>query len=382
MELAIKTERLTKIYGQRLIAVNDMNLEVPSGSVFGQITATIMKLAIQRQRPIADVYDGLSTYAFPSGHSVMSTVVYGFLVVLIARRIRPAYRWIAYGLAALLVCAIALSRLYLGAHWLSDVIGGISFGLVWVSLLGIAYYRHATQIALPGSVSWVALLALLFAGGWHVSESYAVDLQRYAPRLVIQHLESSWWWQQGWQELPAYRRDLEGEYEQPLNLQWSGPLALLREALAARGWQDPVSLSPASAMRWLLPAPAIADLPLLPQVHDGRHEALILLRPLERGAGRMTGGTEDNRQLVLRLWQSGVVLGPRDEPLWIGYVGSMMQREILLLRLPVTRQDYDASLEKLMQDLDDFERRTVRRASPDADESAHWRGRTLLLRGH
>ena len=59
MELAIQTEHLTKIYGQRLIAVNDMNLEVPSGSVFGLLgpngagKTTAVRLLLGLQRPTA-----------------------------------------------------------------------------------------------------------------------------------------------------------------------------------------------------------------------------------------------------------------------------------------------------------------------------------------
>ena len=59
MELAIRTEHLTKIYGQRLIAVNDMNLEVPCGSVFGLLgpngagKTTTLRLLLGLQRPTA-----------------------------------------------------------------------------------------------------------------------------------------------------------------------------------------------------------------------------------------------------------------------------------------------------------------------------------------
>ena len=75
--------------------------------VFGQLAATIFKLSLQRPRPLANLYDGLSTYAFPSGHAVMSTVVYGFLAVLIARQLSRPNRWVAYAMAALLIGAIA-----------------------------------------------------------------------------------------------------------------------------------------------------------------------------------------------------------------------------------------------------------------------------------
>jgi len=348
--------------------------------VFGQLAATTFKLSLQRPRPLANIYDGLSTYAFPSGHAVMSTVVYGFLAVLIARQLPRSYRWVAYAIAASLIGAIAMSRLYLGAHWLSDVLGGISLGIVWVSLLGIAYYRHSARIAPPKSLTAVALLALVLAGGWNVYDRYSEDLQRYAPQLALQHMDSASWWQQEWATLPAYRRDLEGEYEQPFNLQWSGSLASLREALVAEGWTEPVPLNVDTALRWLLPAPETSELPVLPQVHDGRHEALLMLGPLENGQQQRAGAIEDNKQPVLRLWSSGVVLDPGEDPLWIGYVTLQTQRHILFLRLPFALKAYDRALETLMESVSNSEQRVVNRPQESADGEPTWKGEILLLR--
>jgi len=348
--------------------------------VFGQLAATIFKLVLQRPRPLADIYDGLSTYAFPSGHAVMSTVVYGFLAVLVARQLSQSRRWVAYAMAALLISAIAMSRLYLGAHWLSDVLGGLSLGLVWVSLLGIAYYRHSPQISLPKSLSGVALIALLLAGGWHVSDRYSEDLQRYAPRLAFQHMDSTMWWQEDWVRLPVYRQDLEGGYEQPLNLQWSGSLASLREGLLAQGWKDPIPLNATTALRWLLPAPAIAELPVLPQVHDGRHEALIMLSPQEKSQEQRGASSNGNKQQVLRLWHSGIVLDPHEDPLWVGNVTLQAQRQILFLRLPFALQEYDTPLETLMGSLGGIEQRLVNRLHERADREPFWEGSILLMR--
>lgn len=348
--------------------------------VFAQLAATIFKLVLQRPRPLAGIYDGLSTYAFPSGHAVMSTVVYGFLAVLIARQLSRPHRWLAYAIAALLISAIAMSRLYLGAHWLSDVLAGLSLGLVWVSLLGIAYYRHSPQISLPKSLSGVALIALVLAGGWHVSDRFSADLQRYAPRLEFQHMDSTMWWQEGWVKLPVYRQDLAGEYEQPLNLQWSGSLASLREELLAQGWEDPLPLNATTALRWLLPDPAIADLPVLPQVHDGRHEALIMLGQQAQTGQQRRATIDRNRQLVLRLWHSGIVLGPDEHPLWVGNVTLQAQQQILFLQLPFTLQAYDTPLETLMVFPDSIERRVVNRSYESADKEPLWQGNILLLR--
>lgn len=348
--------------------------------VFGQLAATIFKQVLQRPRPLANIYDGMSTYAFPSGHAVMSTVVYGFLAVLIARQLSRPRRWIAYAIAAMLISAIAMSRLYLGAHWLSDVIGGLSLGLVWVSLLGITYYRHSPQISLPKSLSGVALIALVLAGGWHVSARYSEDLLRYAPRQAFQHMDALLWWQEGWERLPVYRQDLEGGYEQPLNLQWSGSLASLHKELLAQGWQDPVPLNTSTALRWLLPSPAIAELPVLPQVHDGRHEALIMLNAQEPGQRDREATIDRNTQLVLRLWNSGIVLDPHEEILWIGNVTRQAQRQILFLRLPFALAEYDTPLEALTGLPGSIEQRIVFRLHERADGKPSWQGKTLLMR--
>jgi len=345
---------------------------------FGQLAATVLKLVLQRPRPLAGQYDGLSAYAFPSGHATMCMVAYGFLAVLIARIFSPPRRWLVYALAALLIGVIAVSRLYLGAHWLSDVLGGLSLGLAWVSLLAIAYYRHPAPVPMPQGLPYVALLALMLAGGWHVSAHYSMDLQRYAPRVTVQHLDAELWWQEDWRRLPAYRQDLEGEFEQPLNVQWAGTLASLRERLGAQGWHEPAPLRATTALRWLLPAPKLADLPVLPQVHDGRHESLLVIRSLD--GGRAQDEATSDRQLILRLWSTGIVLDPDAVPLWVGNVSLQEPGRILFLRLPVTTQQFDAPFALLMRSLNGVEHRVLRRSFGAVDRESRWNGSVLLIR--
>lgn len=70
-------------------------------------------------------------YSFPSGHAMISMVIYGWLGYLLGSRF-PKQRWWIYGLTIILVAVIGLSRLYLGVHWPTDVIAGYSAGLVWL----------------------------------------------------------------------------------------------------------------------------------------------------------------------------------------------------------------------------------------------------------
>jgi undecaprenyl-diphosphatase len=70
-------------------------------------------------------------YSFPSGHAMVSLVIYGLIGYLLANHYKHRSRLIL-SLAALLVVLIGFSRLYLGVHWPTDVIAGYAAGLVWL----------------------------------------------------------------------------------------------------------------------------------------------------------------------------------------------------------------------------------------------------------
>ena len=70
-------------------------------------------------------------YSFPSGHAMISMVIYGLLGYLLGSRF-PKQRWWIYSLTVILVAIIGLSRLYLGVHWPTDIIAGYTAGLVWL----------------------------------------------------------------------------------------------------------------------------------------------------------------------------------------------------------------------------------------------------------
>ena len=95
-----------------------------------------LKLTFHRPRPVyAAAVLHTTSWSFPSGHAMGSLVGYGMLayvLMLLARGKRNTQRWIAVG-AAVLIVAIGMSRLYLGVHYFSDVVGGYAAGLLWLS---------------------------------------------------------------------------------------------------------------------------------------------------------------------------------------------------------------------------------------------------------
>jgi len=95
----------------------------------------IFKRIIERPRPPAK--DALGTYthwSFPSGHATQCMAFFAMLLVLLYFASRPGLRLWAI-LAAAVVLMVGGSRIYLGAHWFTDVLGGYALGGAWVALL-------------------------------------------------------------------------------------------------------------------------------------------------------------------------------------------------------------------------------------------------------
>lgn len=105
--------------------------------LLAQLTSDIAKGAYGRARPDL-VSHGSYVYSgsFPSGHSMLSAATYLTLAMLIASlETRNATKGLILGLAVVLTLTIGLSRIYLGVHWPSDVLGGWALGSAW-ALLG------------------------------------------------------------------------------------------------------------------------------------------------------------------------------------------------------------------------------------------------------
>jgi len=100
----------------------------------------VFKWSFQRERPFfPDPLASESTYSFPSGHASMSLAVYGSLAVIVARRLEQTWQRVAVlGGTAVLVALIGFSRLYLGVHFLSDVVAGYALAIAWMLLCALA----------------------------------------------------------------------------------------------------------------------------------------------------------------------------------------------------------------------------------------------------
>ena len=149
-----------------------------------ELLAGVIKLALHRPRPQL-LYAGIDQFSFPSGHAVMSTAAYGFLAYLLLRRTSAAWRHVGTAVTVLLIALIGLSRLYLGAHWLSDVLGGLAFGVAWVAALAMAYEYQSQENLRARALTVLMAGVFVVAALTHVATSHRVDAERHTPPTAV-----------------------------------------------------------------------------------------------------------------------------------------------------------------------------------------------------
>lgn len=325
----------------------------------------VLHLATRGERglPLGD-----GTYTFPSAHATLSMAVYGFLAVLLAREMRPRWRPILYSMAGLAVGSIAFSRLFLGAHWLSDVLGGLTLGMAWVLLVGMGYRRRYRHLR-PRRALGVLVGVLLVAGSVNAISRLPTNLDAYRPQQDAVALSAQLWWTDSWEQAPMLRSDMRASREHPLNLQWAGTLSAIRATLKAHGWRTP-DQRPANLLHWLRATADLERLPVLPQVHAGRHEALLLVHPAPQGL------------LAVRLWPADVRLRADDGqalPLWLGSITLLEVEHPFALSLLRTQPEFGLPLQalhELLQSQLDWATQVVRH---ETVATRTWDGQVLLV---
>jgi membrane-associated phospholipid phosphatase len=108
--------------------------------ILGQnLIANGIKLLVHRERPPVPHLVNATGWSFPSGHSAAAAATYAAVALLLGRGRRWTVRaWLGTGAAAIVV-AVASSRVLLGVHWVTDVIGGVALGFAWFAVCSVAF---------------------------------------------------------------------------------------------------------------------------------------------------------------------------------------------------------------------------------------------------
>lgn len=106
----------------------------------------ILKYILQRPRPTEYRLIEETGFSFPSGHSMVSMAFYGYLIYLICKYVKNKdLKWISIVLLSILICSIGISRIYLGVHYTSDVLGGFLISLSYLIVYTLIVNRYLLE---------------------------------------------------------------------------------------------------------------------------------------------------------------------------------------------------------------------------------------------
>ena len=108
----------------------------------GQIIVEVMKHIIRRSRPVLNPLIEETGFSFPSGHAFAAVYFYGLLTYLLVKELKNGlHRIIVVVIGLIIILGIGFSRIYLGVHWVSDVITSYILGLIWLAIVIFAFNK-------------------------------------------------------------------------------------------------------------------------------------------------------------------------------------------------------------------------------------------------
>ena len=121
-----------------------------SSVLAGQLAlSNIVKVAVDRIRPDMPPLHVLPGPSFPSGHATAAAATWAAVALVLGRGAPSRTRALLAGAAVAIAVAVACSRVFLGAHWVSDVIGGLLLGWTWFGLCAVAFGGRVMRLGAP-----------------------------------------------------------------------------------------------------------------------------------------------------------------------------------------------------------------------------------------
>lgn len=311
-----------------------------SNGIFSALSVYALKIFINLPRPtgLIQIRHGSS---FPSGHTTFSIAVFGFLFYLIAKNTSKEMRRFIYIPGALLLFFIAFSRLYLGMHWLSDVIGSVflSSSILFIHIL--SYKRSEIEKINIKKVMAIASLLTLMTNAFFMYYGFNASLQGSQPKHIHSLSHFSNWWA-GKEILATHRQNRFGIDVSPLNIQWAMPLNKIKHSLSKNGWKVPKDINTSGRFKTLLLSKE-NRLSLFNKLYNNQPPALLMIN-----------GTK-----IIRLWSHPLTFIHNKTPLWIGTLSYIDKERSSILTKKInsqmkTQENYIPSqlLGKVLQGLD------------------------------
>lgn len=247
--------------------------------------------------------------SFPSGHTGMSVLLFGFWCYITTQYCQCRRSFI-YTITTVTIALIALSRLILGAHWLTDVIGALLLGTSVLLFFLMLLRRQDKNGGALNLSRWLisSMICLFIPSSLYSLTHLAQQLHETAPIKQQKSFSTAIWWQSNKSLLPTFRVNRFGQPSQPLNVQWAGQLDAIRKSLSKLGFkQQNIQASLLKAAELTSKKPK-DRLPFFPWLYHNKPAQLLMTKTFE--SQKVT--------LEIQLWNSGVKFTEQGRQLWIG----------------------------------------------------------------
>jgi membrane protein DedA with SNARE-associated domain/membrane-associated phospholipid phosphatase len=308
----------------------------------------LLKLVIRSPRPTG-IFQIPGGWSYPSGHSLVSVTLLGFLAVLLTHGREHFWKKLAAIMVVIVSGGIIFSRVYLGAHWLTDVAGSIFLGLTIISAATISYRRRKTEPLPPTGILVVAVLSITVGWSYFFLNDYSQLVQNFRPIWKIKKINSTEWWNKAGENEPLYRTNRFGKSIQIINVQWAGNLPQIVNSLRQEGWTILPKPSVLLVLHELSKNAHGRHLPLLDQFYEDRKPVLVMFKFIDYPKKSV---------MLLRLWDAHLILD-NNQPLWLGSINYHQSWHAHFLNHKPSYRENKIALplasELFVNDLKDFE---------------------------
>lgn len=311
-------------------------------------------MTFQRPRPTGiGVYREVF-FSFPSGHATISAALFGYFAYFLWRQVDTwKTRLNILFATGILIMVIGFSRLYLGVHFLSDVLGGYLLGSLWL-IIGICIRElrplepsvRPARILSPFTVRTVSAVLLLAGTGFYAYSAYRYHPQRYTPeeqtKVVVAGRDIAGSLSD--HKLPEYTESITGDTLQPLSL-----IIIAKDdeaitgAFKKSGWQsaDPVTFFTLTrTANALLFNESYPTAPITPSFWNDQVNDLNFEAPMSRHTVR--------KRYEARFWKTNLIT----EDGKTVYVGTAcLASGFKWLIVPKIKPDRDTERNKALMDL-------------------------------
>ncbi len=320
------------------------------------------------------------SFSFPSGHMLLSTSILSFLAFSIAHQYKRIWHWVPYTFTAIIILLIGLSRLFLGAHWLTDVVGSGLLSLCMLLVVIILYAHFEDQNTYLGkwwsTISLIVLLSFWSFYGYKEIETTVYNAQPVYPEVQLPIQE---WWQAPEYYSSEYYLDRFGHPVAPFNVQWEGPIEEIKTTLLNAGWA-PIEQKHRFHLRNLIQRVFNKNpehhTPILTPLYRNTRPSLAMFKRIP------------NSETIVefRMWQANVAFSNSDGILWLGVVDYHVPSRHLLdspyKNFFIYHEDQDA-LNELLPAVKTWQSRVIQVQPTQHNkplDHLNWQGSVLLVK--